>query len=211
MWPDEDYSSPMETVIPKMKVAVDEYDVHPMPDHPAAEVQPWAERDTVLPNHNGPYFMRNGKGPSAVLGGTVIRPIITGSQSDGLFTLGSLEGSNRHEMQVLARGLRFSKVHHCIMVQDGWVEIVVDEAKTSRLGPFETIYLPARTKFQMRVDSRYAKIFIYSNVGGVVDMLYEVGKSNPHKAPHCMIPEASTPFDFEELQRVSSAFDVEVY
>jgi hypothetical protein len=201
LWPGEDDSKSVRTLIAKMDEAAGDYDMTPVPTHPRVGLQQWTEQDNVLHGDSRPFFLRNGRGPSATIGGSVIRPIITGAESDNKFTLGSIEGSRAHP-KILSKGIVFKAIHHCIFVQDGQVDVTINDAEQLPLRQFETAFLPAGTKFNIQISSRYAKAYIYSNPGGIVDVLYEAGKEHPHTLPNCMIPDNAKPFDELKLHHL---------
>lgn len=204
LWPDVDDRDPHAILPQRVKEAAEEFDVIPVRGYKAAEPKPWSEKTDAQPRP-GPYFLQNGRGPSAVLGGTVVRPLITGSESDNTFTLGTIEGSSAYKTQILKGGFKFSTVNHALHVSDGYIRATVD-GETERVGPGELLWLPAGSLFSIEVDTRYFKSYIYAQPGGLIDLLYQAGKDNPHTGINCMIPESPAPFDREKLLRLDSQF-----
>ncbi|KAJ2898273.1 hypothetical protein MKZ38_004041 [Zalerion maritima] len=185
--------SPLETLVPRMKAAAEKFDLVPQPFYNRVEEQPWsAETDHKLPGELVPYFLRNGAGPNACVSGTVVRPLSTRKESAGKFTVGSIEGSSAHSAQVLDKTWSFSGVGHCFYTVEGFAMFTVDDHAPVRIGPMETVYLPKGTRWSVRWDSRYVKMYVYSSGGGIVELLAEAGKDFPHKGPHCMIPAETT-------------------
>lgn len=211
LWPDVDDADPRQTLVPRVKKAAEEFDVNPVPGHPVAEVQLWNDKtDSLLRGNGDPYFLRNGRGPSAVLGGIVVRPLATAAETDGSFVLGSIEGSSLYETQVLSWGFRFRKAKHSFYVAEGYITLSVDGSAPTRIGPTEFAWVPAGKRFVIRMDSRFAKLYTYNNPGGLVDLLFAAGKDNPHIGKNCMIPEFPKAFNRADVQRLSSVFDFEI-
>ncbi|KAL0942336.1 cupin domain-containing protein [Colletotrichum truncatum] len=207
MWPDVEVERAGEKLKSGAAVAATEYDVIPVPEHKLVEPQPWNDTDTILPGTQDPYFLRNGTGPSAVLGGTVIRRYVTAAESGSTFSLGTIEGSQAYETQVLSGGIQFPTVDHCLYVTDGYMEIKVNDSNPSRVGPAEVVWLPAGTNFDIRVVSQYTKVFAYSQPGGLVDLLFEAGKGNPHAGRNSMIPSVPVPFERNNLLKLQDQFE----
>jgi hypothetical protein len=191
--------------------AGEEFDVVTVPKHPYAEAQPWnPDTDHVLRGNGDPYFLQNGRGPNACLGGTVVRPIATGSETDNKFTIGSIEGSYVYESQVLYQKYQFPSIPHLLFLAEGYIHITVNKEPKARLGPSESIFLPAGTSFSIEVESRYVKLYAYSTPGGLVDVLYEAGKETPHKGPNCMIPESPQCWDNQALMGLRESFNLTI-
>ncbi|KAF5641696.1 quercetin 2 3-dioxygenase [Fusarium tjaetaba] len=166
MWPDADLERATEKLNSGVANVMTEFDVIPVPNHKFLEPQPWDSSDNQLPGSQKPYFLRNCTGPSALLGGTVVRPYVTGAESGNTYTLATLKGSNHFETQLLSGGIQFLDVDHCFYVSDGYLEVTVSDHDSSRIGPDEVAWLPAGTYFDIKPVSAYFKIFIYSQPGG---------------------------------------------
>ncbi|KIW58997.1 hypothetical protein PV05_03481 [Exophiala xenobiotica] len=50
--------------------------------------------DVALPGSYTPYFFKGGAGPRYTFAGMVVSPLITTAESDGVFAVGSIEGSS---------------------------------------------------------------------------------------------------------------------
>ncbi|KAI7767451.1 hypothetical protein LZL87_010779 [Fusarium oxysporum] len=152
----------------------------------------------------GFQHMFRGLGP--VLGGTVARPYVTGAEPGNTYSLATLEGSNQFETQVLSGGILFPDVGHCFYVSDGYLEVTVNDTDSSRIGPDEVAWLPAGTHFDIKPVSSYFKVFMYSQPGGLGDLLYAAGKDKPHTGLNCMIPDSPRPFDRKKLSQHKTDF-----
>ena len=177
LFPLSDDRNPFEVLIPKLKAATQEFDMVPMPHHPQFDPQPWGKEENKLPDGVESYFLRNGSGPKYMLGGTLCRPLITRLQSGGKFSIASIEGSSHHKGSVLAhkKGIRFAEVHHCVQVVDGYLDFTVD-GSTARLAGGETLFIPAGTEFSFKFASNLAKAYVFSNGGGLVELICKLGK-----------------------------------
>jgi len=124
MWPNEDERNVFEVLIPRLQQAKDKYDHVPLPDHPYFEPQPWDPvTDVALPGIYTPYFFKGGAGPRYTFAGMVVSPLIITAESDGVFAVGSIEGSSYHQQNPLAKGVTFFLSHHCFYLVDGTLEL----------------------------------------------------------------------------------------
>jgi mannose-6-phosphate isomerase-like protein (cupin superfamily) len=180
----------MEVLVPKLIAAAEKFDMIPVRDHPYVAPQPWKEDgDNTLPTGVEPYFLRDHSGPKWILGGILCRPLITETQSGGRFSIGSIEGSNKHRKGLIndSTGIKFNTVHHCILVMDGSFEVTV-EGKSVNLAAGELIYIPCQTSFKFTFTSSYAQAYIFANGGGVEKIIRTLGK--PYNPP--TIPDVAT-------------------
>lgn len=171
-----------EALIPKLKLAAEQFDMIPQPHIAHFEPQPWEKEDSILPDGTQPYFLKNGSGPKYLAGSTLCRPLITTTQTAGRFTIGSIEGSSYHENHLQI--MEFADVHHCFQVSDGSMHFEVDGARV-QLATGETLFIPSGSKFGFSYADRFAKAYVFSNGGGLVEVLSKVGGS--YDAP--LIPQ----------------------
>ena len=191
MWPMQDDRNFFEVLLPKLKQAAEKFDMVPCPQQKSFDPQPWLESDNKLPGTLAPYFLKRGSGPAYVLGGLVCRPLITTAESNGKFAIGLVEGSCQHQGSDIftnSRGLlNFSAVHHAFYVVDGKVRIVADGGPTI-LCAGELAYLPKGTDISFQIMSRFARMYVFCNGGGLVETLQKLGE--PWSLP--TIPEEAT-------------------
>ena len=201
LFPLSDDRNPFEVLIPKLKAAAEEFDMVPVPRHPIFDPQPWGKHDTVLPDGVEPYFLRDGSGPKYILGGTICRPLITRLQSGGTFSIASIEGSSYHETPVLVdyKAIRFSDIHHCLQVVEGSIDFTV-ERSTARLAAGETLFIPSGTDFNFKFVTRLAKAYVFSNGGGLAELMTKIG----HAYTPPLIPEKETEWDASKLASFES-------
>jgi hypothetical protein len=196
MWPEKDEGNPLEVLLPRLKEAQEKYDYVQVPDYENFGPQPWEETDSSLPGALSPYFLRAGQGPRYLLGGVVSSPLITPAESNGAFAVGSVEGSSYHQANPLLQGVKFSNSHHCFLVADGYFNFQIEERGTTQLGPAELLYIPKGTEFHVTFASRYAKAYVFSNGGGLVELFRRAG--TPYR--YTLIPEVDEPIDIQKLK-----------
>jgi hypothetical protein len=151
----------------------------PVRDRQHSEPQPWDGSGNALPGAcaNGGYFLKSDAGPKSTVGGTVVRPLATRSESRGRFSVFCLEGSSLHVGKGLEETmLRFAATHHAIQVVDGVVEVVVEENHV-RGGAAETVFIPAEKARKMAAESVWTKWYVFANGGGIGEVLMGVGRA----------------------------------
>lgn len=197
LFPTSDSRNPMEVLVPKLIAAAEKFDMIPVRDHPYVAPQPWkTDGDNLLPSGIEPYFLRDHSGPKWILGGTLCRPLITETQSGGRFSIASIEGSVKHQKSLIneSSGIKFHKIHHCILVMDGSFEVSV-EGSLVNVAAGELIYIPCQTAFKFNITSSYAQAYVFANGGGVEKIIRTLGQ--PYGPP--TIPDESTG-DWTDLQ-----------
>lgn len=174
----------MEVLIPKLIAATEKFDMIPVRDHPYVAPQPWiSDGDNTLPTGIEPYFLRDHSGPKWILGGILCRPLITETQSGGRFSIASLEGSSLHEKSLVnkSKGLKFDKIHHCILVMDGAFEVSIEGRSAVNLAAGELVYIPSQTTFNFSFSSTYAQAYVFASGGGIERIIRMLGK--PYDQP----------------------------
>lgn len=198
LFPVVDDRNPFQVLIPKLKAASEEFDMVPLPRHPYFAPQAWEETDGQLPGKSEPYFLRNMKGPKYLIGDTICRPMATMAESNGRFTIASIEGSSHHsEASLFAKkdSITFEDAHHCFQVCDGSIKFTVN-GTSSVLQVGETVYIPRGTAFKFEYVSRLAKAYVFSNAAGLVELLCRVGKTHEHS----VIPEKAGESDLQQIE-----------
>lgn len=164
----------------------------PCPQQASFAPQPWPETDNRLPGKPEPYFVKNATGPAWEMGGMVARPLVTGKESDGKFSIGSIETSvqyNASSIFAAATGptprlLKFPNVHHAFLVVTGSVNfhLSADETSTTSsettLTASEIIYIPSNTAFRFTTISRYAKMYAFASGDGLLAILCQLGATH---------------------------------
>jgi uncharacterized cupin superfamily protein len=204
-WPTEDPRNFFEVLLPKLKAAAEKFDMIPCPQHKACKPSEWLAADSRLPGSLQPYFLRNGTGPAYAIGGTVLRPLITTSESDGKFSIASIEGSSNANLQTSifstnGRKLKFSSVHHAFQVVEGAVTFSSGSREPSRVSVGELVYVPKDTEFTLEFATRYAKVYIFTNGTGLVGLLKGLGQDWQQPT----LPSEALPWNEAELEPVES-------
>ena len=203
MWPMKDDRNPFEVLIPKLKAATEKFDMVPVRDQAYFPPSQWQQDENKLPGAPQEYFLKNGSGPKYLVSGSVIRPLATTAESNGRFTIASIEGSAMHKgLFPSDQAIKFSTVHHCFQVVEGAIDIQIGKDGVSRLNAGELCYIPAATSFKFNYASRFAKAYVFSNGGGLMETLIKLGK--PYDVD--IIPEKEASWDVSELEHLGSEF-----
>jgi mannose-6-phosphate isomerase-like protein (cupin superfamily) len=157
--------------------ATEKFDMIPVREKAQFDPQPWDGTEIKLPGvcENGGYYLREGAGDKWVVGGTVVRPLASRAETNGRFSIYSLEASSFHAGKGLVKPVKFEKTHHAIHTVDGIVKLVIDgsEVKTT-VG--ETTFVPAGTSWSFEAESTFARAYIFANGGGIGEILTNVGE-----------------------------------
>ncbi|KAB8199461.1 RmlC-like cupin domain-containing protein [Aspergillus parasiticus] len=206
MWPITDERDPMETLIPRLKEAAERFDMVPQPQIKSFAPQPWVDdKDNLLPGALCPYFLRAGSAPAYCLGGSVVRVLATTKESNGKFSIASLEGSSFHRNEILATGLVFPSIHHAFHVTEGTFEFHIDGARLC-LTAGETLYVPRDSILQLRYLSRYAKCYVFASGAGLVEFFVKGG--NVYSSP--IIPELEESVNVEQVRHVGEEMEAKL-
>lgn len=205
MWPLQDDRNFFEVLLPKLKAASEQFDMVPCPQHKPFDPQPWLPSDNQLPGKAELYFLKSNTGPAYVVGGTVCRPLITTAESNDRFAIGTIEGSSQHnEYSIFSKSdkrISFTDVHHAFHVVDGKVDFEIDRSP-AQLSAGELVYVPKGTAFRFTVISRFAKIYVFCNGPGMVELLQQLGED--YSFP--ILPESAKSWDVKELNALESSF-----
>ncbi|KAH8646049.1 RmlC-like cupin domain-containing protein [Tricladium varicosporioides] len=196
LFPTNDRRNPFEVLIPKLMAATEKFDMIPCRDKQQFDPQPWDGSENVLPGkcENGGYFLKENSGEKFVVGGTVVRPLARREETNGRFSIYTLEGSSLHAGKGLGKTLEFKDTHHAFFVVEGQLKLSIDgqEVKTT-VG--ETTFVPAGTKWSFGVESSYARAYVFANGGGVGEILTKVGE----KYDEAVVPGEAGPCDHSKL------------
>jgi mannose-6-phosphate isomerase-like protein (cupin superfamily) len=176
LFPTNDRRNPFEVLIPKLMAATEKFDMIPVREKAQFDPQPWDGTENKLPGicKNGGYYLKEGTGEKWAVGGTVVRPLATRKETNGRFSIYSLEGSSLHTGKGLSKAVEFKETHHAIYTVDGVAKLVIDghEVKTT-VG--ETTFVPAGTKWSFEAESVYARAYVFANGGGIGEILQNLG------------------------------------
>lgn len=173
--PQDDNRNLVEILIPKIMAAKGKYDVHFHPHHVGCEVGEWDARDTEIPEGTEPYYLRANTGPRWMLGGVMSRPFSLVRNADGKFAISSIESSARYGGSVFDEPRAFN-VHHCFIMFEGLLEVKVEGAEQPvTIHEGETLFLPARTKFELRFKSKFVRFWSFASGEGIETLIQEAG------------------------------------
>lgn len=203
MWPMNDDRKFHEVLLPKLKAASEKFDMIPCPQQQHFDPQDWTEDDSNLPDKGEAYFLKASSGPAYEVGGTVCRPLITTAESDGKFSIGSIESSSQFQAYGIfaneKRSLRFEDVHHAFHVIDGSISFSTNASSPQMLAAGDVLYVPKGVSFRFRSTSRFCKMYAFASGGGLVGLLIELGKVHTSS----ILPERAEEWDggiLESLQ-----------
>lgn len=189
LFPTHDDRSPFDVLIPKLIAATEKFDMVPVREKPQFYPQAWDGTESKLPGvcENGGYFLKADTGPKFTVGGTIVRPLATRKESNGKFSVYSIEGSKLHQGKGLEeKTFTFEKTHHVIQVLEGLVSVVI-EGEEAIVGSMETIFMPAGKNWSCKVESAFAKYYVFANGGGIGEIFTTVG--SPFQ--WAVVPEAA--------------------
>lgn len=170
----------------------------PVRDKASFDPQPWDGTESLLPGvcENGGYFLKADTGPKFVTGGTIVRPLATTKESDGKFSIYSVEGSKLHHGKGLEKTtFKFDKTHHVIQVIEGLLSVVIN-GKETIVGSMETVFIPAGAEWRCAADSVAVKYYVFANGGGIGEVLTKTG--SPFQ--WAVVPEAGDVCGWDEKQ-----------
>lgn len=176
LYPEFDDRNLKEILIPKVMAAKGKYDVHFHPHHQGCEVSEWDADDEKLPDGNLPYYLKANTGPRWLLGGVVSRPFITTKQSAGKFAISSIESSSRYGASVFEKQMVFPKVHHCLSIMEGALEVTVEDLAPCVLREGETIFVAAGTPFSLKFASKFVRVWSFTSGDGIEALVHDAGK-----------------------------------
>ena len=158
--------------------ATEKFDMIPVRDKAQFDPQPWDGNESKLPGfcENGGYFLKEGSGEKWAVGGTVVRPMATRKETNGRFSIYSIEGTSFHAGKGLTKALEFKDTHHAIQTVDGVMKIVIDGSEVMTTAG-ETTFVPAGTKWSFEAESVYARAYVFANGGGVGEVLQSLGSN----------------------------------
>lgn len=204
-WPLHDDRDFFSVMLPKLKAASEKFDMIPCPQQQHFPPQPWAGSENALPGKPEPYYLKNATGPAWSVGGMIIRPLVTITESSGRFAIGSIEGSAQHNAQsIFASGSRlvFKDVHHAFYLASGSVRFDIEGCAETTLHAGELVYVPKGVRFTSEVLSRGARLYAFCNGGGMVELLQALGEAYGET----VVPERAEAYDKGKLETLKGQF-----
>jgi len=205
LFPTRDNRNPMEVLVPKLIAATEKFDMVPKRDHQGAEPSLCTKDDNKLANAATAYYLRADAGPRYASGGLLVKPLCQKADSNGKFSIARLEGSETIKSQYLAYNtFTFATSHHCFLVDMGSFRLTV-AGKGSEISAGESIFVPAGQEFTLEAASRYAALYVFTNGGGLVELL--VGKGKEYQS---QIIAEEFPTDVAEVDGLEEKVGVKV-
>ncbi|CZR58096.1 related to dioxygenase [Phialocephala subalpina] len=176
LFPTNDRRNPFEVLIPKLMAATEKFDMIPVREKAQFDPQPWDGSEVSLPGkcEDGGYFLKEGAGEKFVVGGTVVRPMARREETNGRFSIYSLEASSVHAGKGLNKNVEFKDTHHAVYTVEGVVKLGIDGSEVNTTVG-ETTFVPAGTKWTFEAGSTYARAYVFANGGGIGEILTSVG------------------------------------
>jgi mannose-6-phosphate isomerase-like protein (cupin superfamily) len=163
-------------LVPKLIAATEKFDMVPKRDHKGAEPTLCSKDDNKLANNTTPYFLKADSGPRYASGGLLVKPLCQKADSNGKFSIARLEGSETIHAQYLAYNtVTFATSHHCFLVDMGSFRLTVG-GQGSEISAGESIFVPAGQEFTLEAASRYSALYVFTNGGGLVELLVGTGQ-----------------------------------
>ncbi|KAF5012010.1 hypothetical protein FDECE_1916 [Fusarium decemcellulare] len=207
--PENDDRDIRSMLIQKMMAAKDRFDVHFKRDYQPPEVGDWEDSESQLAGPGEPYFLRANTGPRWLLGGVMSRPFILSSQSQGKFSISSIESSSAYGQSPLSRWLTFASIDHCFIVQEGLLKVKIKSGNSTSWNEVregQTVVIAAGETFTLEFGSRYVRVWSFANGRGIEEVIQNAGSS----ATGVVLPEAATEWQESKLLEVCKELDVEV-
>lgn len=166
----------MEVLVPKLIAATEKFDMIPQRSHKGGSPIPCPDTDSSLPDATAPFFLKADKGPRWAAGGLLVKPLARPAQTDGKFSIARIEGSNTVSASALSeQALTFATSHHAFLIDQGAFEFKIG-GETSKVATGETVFVPAGVSFSFKVTSRHGAAYVFTNAGGIVELLISAGQ-----------------------------------
>ena len=173
--PENDNRDLKALLIPKVMAAKGQFDVNFVPDYNPPEVSDWDKDDEKLPDSPQGYYLRANTGPRWMLGGVMSRPFVTTKQSSGVCAISSIESSKDYKEGLLSKYMTFRDVDHCLAVQEGILVVRMKGSSDSVVREGETVVIPAGQAFALRFDSKYVRVWSFTDGDGIEMLVQTLG------------------------------------
>ncbi|KAJ4308527.1 hypothetical protein N0V84_012045 [Fusarium piperis] len=180
------------------------HDIYLQQNHLVPDILRGLEMETTLPAISQPYFLHVTNSTSWMLGGVISRPCVTTAQSDGRFSISSMETSYVQKgTPFVGRWWRFTRVVHCFYVISGVLKIKFrDDPEWTFVRQGHAIIVPERQEFTVDSGSAFLQLISFSNGAGIDDVVCKAGSKREGPA----LPEAASRWDaWDELCPTSRA------
>ncbi|EAW20399.1 cupin domain-containing protein [Aspergillus fischeri NRRL 181] len=204
--PEDDNRDLKSILIPKVMAAKDKFDVVFQPNYQPPEVAEFTKDDEKIPDGHEPYYLRSNTGPKWMLGGVMSRPFITTKQSNGVCAISSIESSKVYSEGLLSKRMTFKSVDHCFCVLEGTLTVCLKGYTDTVFREGETVVVPAGQAFALRFDSKYVRVYSFTDGDGIESLVHRLGK--PFEGS--ILPDKEPEWDYSQVQAVATDLNVEI-
>lgn len=206
--PETDNRDLKSLLIPKVMAAKGQFDVVFQPEYQPPEVGDWTAEDEKLPDSPAPFFLRANTGPRWMLGGIMSRPFVTTTQSSGVCAISSIESSNAYpaSSSFLSSYMTFSKVDHCLCVQEGTLVVRLKGQSKTEFREGETVVIPAGQPFALDFGSRYVRVWSFTDGDGIETLVHRLGVP----FDQVVLPDTVVDWDATRVQTIATELGVVV-
>lgn len=137
---------------------------------------------TSLPPDVAPYYLAASSGPSYILGNQSLSPIITNAQAhESAFSVLLIAGIGASFPSYDAASAPFSSPHEPISLPasflaraiEGKITFSLEGSSAETITAKESIFIPAGIKFTYRIQSVFARFYVFSGKGEGLEKVFE--------------------------------------
>ncbi|KAH1371269.1 hypothetical protein KXV22_008231 [Aspergillus fumigatus] len=204
--PEDDNRDLKSILIPKVMAAKEKFDVVFQPNYQPPEVGEFTKDDEKIPDGHEPYYLRSNTGPKWMLGGVMSRPFITTKQSNGVCAISSIESSKVYSEGLLSKYMTFKSVDHCFCVLEGTLTVRLKGSTDTVFREGETVVVPAGQAFALRFESKYVRVYSFTDGDGIESLVRRLGK--PFEGS--VLPDKEPEWEHTQVQPVATELNVEI-
>ncbi|RHZ60795.1 uncharacterized protein CDV56_104166 [Aspergillus thermomutatus] len=204
--PEDDNRDLKSILIPKVMAAKEKFDVVFQPNYQPPEVGEFTKDDEKIPDGQEPYYLRSNTGPRWMLGGVMSRPFITTKQSNGVCAISSIESSKEYSEGLFSKYMTFKSVDHCFCVLEGTLTVRLKNSADAVFREGETVVVPAGQAFALRFDSKYVRVYSFTDGDGIESLVHRLGK--PFEG--FILPDKEPEWDDSQVEAVATELNVEI-
>ncbi|OGM47357.1 dioxygenase [Aspergillus bombycis] len=204
--PESDDRDLKSLLIPKVMAAKEKFDVVFQPNYQPPDLGDWTKDDERLPESSQPFYLRANTGPRWMLGGVMSRPFITTIQSNGVCAISSIESSNKYGPSLLSEDMTFHDVDHCFCIQEGTLVVRLKGLPDAVFREGETVVIPAGQTFALAFDSRYVRVWSFTDGDGIESLAHRLGK--PFEG--VVLPDKELEWDSAQVGSVAKELNVDI-
>ncbi|OJJ48750.1 hypothetical protein ASPZODRAFT_62603 [Penicilliopsis zonata CBS 506.65] len=205
--PEDDNRDLKSILIPKVMAAKEQFDVVFQPHYQPPALGEWDADDEKLPESQQGYYLRSNTGPKWMCGGVMSRPFITTTQSNNVCAISSIESSSDYGREsILSSFMTFEAVDHCLSVQEGTLTVRLKGLADAVVREGETVVIPAGQPFALRFDSKYVRVWSFTDGDGIEALIHRVGQ--PYKG--VVLPDKMPEWSREGVAAAASSIRLQI-